>query len=227
MTLPTPSQRCPLVRCAGRRKGGKRSGLQSAIRNLQCAIPKWFSGRSRRAQRNRFFVLAGVALVLGVAVVASILDTSRRERRWRALAHYYAAQAGLEPALVIAVIRAESAGHPGAVSRAGARGLMQLMPRTAEEVARKHGIRYRGPDDLFDPALNVRLGTLYLAQLRRQFRDDPWLYVAAYNAGPGAVERLRRANPELSSQDLIATCAPPETRAYVPTVLRYWRSESR
>ncbi|HUT32068.1 MAG TPA: lytic transglycosylase domain-containing protein [Planctomycetota bacterium] len=187
----------------------------------------WLTGRSRRAQRNRFFVLGGIALVLGIAVACSVIGTSRRERSWRVLAERHARATGLDPALVKAVIRAESAGNPWAVSRSGARGLMQLMAPTAREMAEKNSIRYRGPDDLFDPDLNVRLGTLYLAWLRKVFRDDAWLYIAAYNAGPGRVERLRLQNPELSSEDLIRACAPAETRAYVPTVLRYWRAEAR
>jgi soluble lytic murein transglycosylase len=207
---------------ARRRRSGRRPW-----RRLLAWRPglKWLSGRSRRAQRNRFFLLGGIALVLGIAVVVSILQTSQRERRWRVLAERYARATGLDPALVKGVIRAESAGNPWAVSRSGARGLMQLMPATAREVAQKHDVRYRGPDDLFDPDTNVRLGTLYLAWLRKYFRNDPWLYIAAYNAGPGAVERLRLRNPELSSEDLIRTCAPAETRAYVPTVLRFSRSE--
>lgn len=185
----------------------------------------WLAGRSRRAQRNRFIVLATIAAVLATAVVVSLIQTSRRERHWRILAERHARATGLDPALVKAVIRAESAGNPWAASRAGARGLMQLMPATAREVAEKNSIRYRGPDDLFDPELNIRLGTLYLAWLRKYFRDDSWLYIAAYNAGPAAVGRLRAKNPELSSQDLIRRHAPAETRAYVPTVMRYWRAE--
>lgn len=188
---------------------------------------RWLTGRSRRAQRNRFFLLGGIALVLGVAAACMLIETSRRERRWRVLAEYHARLTGLDPALVKGVIRAESAGNPYAVSRSGARGLMQLMPATAKETAERNGVRYRGPDDLFEPDTNVRLGTLYLAQLRRQFRDDEWLYIAAYNAGPGRVGRLRLQNPELSSEDLIRRHAPAETRAYVPTVLRYRRSEGQ
>ena len=170
--------------------------------------------------------IGGVAAVLAVVLVGCLFQTFHREKNWRVLAAKYAYRTGLDPAMVMAVIRAESAGNPSAVSRAGARGLMQLMPSTAKEVAGNAGVRYRGADDLFDPDLNVRLGTLYLAQLRRMFRDDPWLYIAAYNAGPGAIGRLRQANPELSSEEVIRRCAPAETRAYVPTVLRYWKREA-
>jgi len=207
----------------------RRRSRRTAWRKLASWRPdlRWLTGRSRRAQRNRFLILAGAGLVLLVAVIVSLAELSAREHHWRVLAVRYAYATGLPPGLVAGVIRAESAGRPSAVSRSGARGLMQLMPATAEEVARKHGIRYSGPDDLFRPDLNVRLGTLYLAWLRKRFRDDPWLYIAAYNAGPGAIERLRLRNPELSSEELIRQCAPAETRAYVPTVLRYWREETR
>jgi soluble lytic murein transglycosylase len=101
---------------------------------------------------------------------------------------------------------------------------MQLMPRTAEEVARKHGIRYRGPDDLLQPDLNVRLGTLYLSSLHRMFRGDPYLFLAAYNAGPGRVSRWRREHTDLPSPELIRLSAPAETRSYVKLVLRAWEA---
>jgi len=112
------------------------------------------------------------------------------------------------------------------ISRAGARGLMQLMPKTAEEVARRHGIRYSGPADLLQPDLNVRLGTLYLASLRRAFHDDPYLYIAAYNAGPGNVDKWRLQHPGLSSREVIERAAFRETKSYVKLVLRAWKGRS-
>lgn len=213
----TSGQRAARSRSSRR---GRRT-LPSWVSGLKARM-RWLTGSSRRARRNRVLVTAGAALLLAGLVACCLVETASRERRWRVLAEHYAWKTGLDPALVIAVIRAESAGNADAVSRVGARGLMQLMPPTAEEMARKNGVRYRGPDDLFDPDLNVRLGTLYLAWLRRYFRDDPWLYVAAYNAGPGSVDKWRRANPELSSRQLIEKAAYAETRAYVAHVLRLW-----
>jgi len=184
--------------------------------------------RVRRLTRRRRFLVAAAAALLLVGIVASCTLCARtyhirRLEDCRPLARQYGRATGLDPDLVMAVIRAESSGDPRAVSRSGARGLMQLMPRTAAEVAQKARLRYRGPDDLFDPRLNVRLGTLYLSQLRRLFGDEPWLYVAAYNAGPGCVDRLRLQHPELSPREAIERYAPDETRRYVPRVLRYWR----
>lgn len=94
----------------------------------------------------------------------------------------------LNPELVIAVIEVESAGYALAVSHVGARGLMQLMPATGEEVARKLGIPWQGEDTLFDPVVNVRLGTYYLRQLA-DYYGNVTVALAAYNWGPGAIDR--------------------------------------
>jgi len=107
----------------------------------------------------------------------------------------------VSPALVVAVISIESAGKSDAVSHAGASGLMQLMPATAERF---------GVTDRSDPAQNIARGVAYLSWLLEHFDGDPILALAGYNAGEGAV----RDNDGV----------PPyaETRAYVPKVLAAW-----
>ena len=112
----------------------------------------------------------------------------------------------VDPALVHAIVRAESGFDPLAVSRRGALGLMQLMPATAAEV----GVR-----DAFHPAENLEGGVSYLRGLLDRYGGDVRLALAAYNAGPGAVER--------------AGGIPPfaETRAYVERVLRFRREYRR
>jgi soluble lytic murein transglycosylase-like protein len=111
-----------------------------------------------------------------------------------------ATQYKVEPALVKAVIRAESDFDSQAVSPQGARGLMQLMPR----VARKHGVA-----NLQDPRQNIRAGVRLLRTLLDRFENDTALALAAYNAGGGAVERCGGLPPYR------------ETRHYVATVLRF------
>jgi soluble lytic murein transglycosylase-like protein len=93
-------------------------------------------------------------------------------------------------ALILGVIQVESSFKPRARSRAGARGLMQLMPRTAASLARRLGV----DDDyaIDDPAFNVEAGTLYLAWLTRYFDGDLRLALAGYNAGPTRVKRWHR-----------------------------------
>lgn len=107
----------------------------------------------------------------------------------------------VSPALVLAVIAVESAGKPDAVSSAGAEGLMQLMPATAERF---------GVTDSMDPRLNINGGVAYLNWLMKRFNGDPVLALAGYNAGEGAVDKHQGVPPFA------------ETRGYVPKVLAAW-----
>jgi len=92
----------------------------------------------------------------------------------------------LSPELLRAVIQQESGGNPKATSGAGARGLMQLMPITAEDLG------VTNPDDLYDPAINIDAGARYLNQLLKQFGGDITAALSAYHSGPGRVSRLRK-----------------------------------
>jgi len=111
----------------------------------------------------------------------------------------------LSPELLHAVIRAESAYNPQAVSSAGAQGLMQLMPGTAA--------RY-GVSDTFDPVDNIRGGAAYLRDLLDMFDQDLALAVAGYNAGEGAVMKYGRQVPPYA-----------ETQSYVRKVMQYYWAE--
>jgi soluble lytic murein transglycosylase-like protein len=102
-----------------------------------------------------------------------------------------AARHDVELELVMAVIRVESSGYNFAVSPVGALGLMQLMPPTGEELAGRYGIDWRGPDTLFDPSVNVKLGIAYLRELSDRFGDVNTA-LAAYNWGPGRIHRRIR-----------------------------------
>ncbi len=110
---------------------------------------------------------------------------------------------GVDPALVKALIKAESDFDTGALSDAGASGLMQLMPGTAAEM---------GVKDRTDPADNIEGGVKYLSRLLKQFGTDTRLAIAAYNAGENAVLRYGTVPPFA------------ETEAYVKKVLRYYKN---
>ncbi len=107
---------------------------------------------------------------------------------------------GISRALVASVIAQESAGNPDAVSHAGAAGLMQLMTETAREL---------GVSDRFDPADNIKGGTAYLRKMLDRYRNDMDLALAAYNSGPGSVDRYGGIPPY------------KETKAYVDKIKRW------
>ena len=111
----------------------------------------------------------------------------------RGIVTRYAGHYGLDEALVYAVIRAESNFNPNAVSPAGARGLMQLMPGTAAEM---------GVTDIFDPTQNVAGGTQYLSKMMELFKDKR-LALAAYNAGPENVKRHKGIPPFQETQHYV------------------------
>ncbi len=132
--------------------------------------------------------------------------------------------ARVERALALAVIRQESAFRMDAVSRAGARGLMQLMPATAQRVSRQNGLPYAPHRLTSDPAYNMALGQAYLADMLARFGGSKVLALCAYNAGPGRADRWRRehGDPHASLEqaiDWIERIPFSETRNYVQRVL--------
>lgn len=137
---------------------------------------------------------------------------------WPAV-HEQAAKQGLDPFLVMAVIREESAFAPRAVSRAGARGLMQLMPQTAEQVARQHHLALGPSVPLEVPEVNIRLGTIHLAELLRDNGGSLSLALAAYNAGQQQVQRWRERFPSADEEEFTEDIPYAETRNYVKRVL--------
>ncbi len=144
-------------------------------------------------------LLAFAVLWLFAMGIASWLRSPSQQVLWR-LEVRAARQYGLPPALVAAVVEAESGGDRYAVSRRGALGLMQA---TRDKF---------GPgQDPFDPGTNLDAGCRYLAEQLKAFHGDLTLALAAYNAGPAAVERYHGVPPY------------PETKAYVRRVLSYYR----
>jgi soluble lytic murein transglycosylase-like protein len=120
---------------------------------------------------------------------------SRRAGQFEPLIAEYSTEHGVRPDLVRAVIQAESAFNPLARSPKGAMGLMQLMPGTAREL---------GVTDPYDPEQNIRAGVTYLKGLLVQYSNNEELALAAYNAGPAAVEKYGAVPPYRETRDYIA-----------------------
>jgi soluble lytic murein transglycosylase len=126
---------------------------------------------------------------------------------------------GLDPYLVAGLIRQESGFDPNARSRANARGLMQLIPSTGRLVARHHGLRRISSSQLYEPELNIRLGTSFFSNLVKRFGRIEYA-AAAYNGGPTRAARWLRERPSQEIDEWIESIPIRETRLYVQAVIR-------
>jgi soluble lytic murein transglycosylase len=129
-----------------------------------------------------------------------------------------AARAGIEPALVLAVIRQESAFQENARSKANARGLMQILPSTGRILARQAGITRFSAQKLYQADTNIILGTRFLASLLQQYGKSE-LALAAYNAGDSRVDRWLKEWGNLDMAEFVEQIPFSETRSYVKQVL--------
>ena len=170
------------------------------------------------------FAVTGVCIIMLITIVSM----HRLELcRFRPIVEKYALPLRVDPALVLALINAESGGDPGAVSPKGARGLMQLMPPTAEEMASVVGTPRSSTLDLHDPDTNIQLGVVYLSRLLKRYDNDLVLALGAYNAGPGRVSAWKKQYPDLSSSELCTKTFYPETKSYVHIVLSTYKKLTR
>jgi soluble lytic murein transglycosylase len=138
---------------------------------------------------------------------------------WQESFELFSERVRIEPTWAYGVARSESLFMPDVASSAGAIGLMQLMPATGKETARKNGISYRDRYSLMDPDKNIALGTSYLAEMLARFDNNRVLATAAYNAGPHRVERWLPADPGMPATVWVESVPFRETRRYVRRVL--------
>lgn len=162
------------------------------------------------------------ARLVQTTITAQLWDTLdwRFPEAYREHFIYWGQQTGVDPYLLMGIARRESAYNPVALSPAGARGLMQIMPGTATLLSRQLGISDPGPYGVLDPELNIRLGSTYIRDMTARYRGNRLAAAAAYNAGPGRVDRWLQQAPE--EFDLFVESIPfRETRNYVQAVLAY------
>ncbi|AFV12005.1 lytic transglycosylase [Thermacetogenium phaeum DSM 12270] len=131
-----------------------------------------------------------------------------------------AVNTGIDPCLLVAVVKVESGFNPRARSDAGALGLMQLMPGTAGWVARQTGWQDFHTELLYQPEINLMIGSWYLKHLLQDFDGNLIAGLAAYNAGRGNVEAWVRSGLWKGTKDDLDKIPFPETRAYVRAVLQ-------
>lgn len=134
---------------------------------------------------------------------------------------HHARERALSSTWVYAITRQESGFMTDARSPVGALGLMQLMPATARETARRNNISLTSDFQVLDPERNIALGTAYMAQLQEEFKGSRVLSSAAYNAGPGRVRQWTRGVGNMPADLWVETIPFDETRTYVQRVLSY------
>ena len=182
---------------------------------------------SRRRQRvRRIAWLAAAVVVIGgltAAVIAPRVDKAMQEvvlpLRHDDIIRQQARDKGLDPALIAGVIFTESR-FRDQTSHAGAKGLMQILPSTADDIARKSGGIAFEQGDLADPQVNISYGSFYLRYLMRRYGGNEVLAIAAYNAGEGRVDQwMFDARHRGEEFDHARHIPFPETRHYVQQVL--------
>ncbi|MBI3784043.1 MAG: transglycosylase SLT domain-containing protein [Deltaproteobacteria bacterium] len=180
------------------------------------------------------FLVATYPTVDGQAAAARLaqrlegnaLSPIERDRLKYPLAYWSTVRraAPVDPLLVVAIMRQESFFDPQARSSVDARGLLQLLPSTAKRIADTVG---KEDPDLFDPDVNIALGTRYLSALGDRFGNDPLKILAAYNGGEAAVDKWRQQYPGLDGDEWVESITYRETRDYVKRVLANYRKYER
>jgi len=215
---------------------------------MQRAREWWLLGEAGMAQREWSLALVGASKarwkaaaelaskwqwhdrVIQAAFMSGEIDALERRfpTAYRQVVADMSTESGLSSSLIWSIIRQESAFNVQAVSRTGAKGLMQLMPATAKEVADSNHVE---SPDLFNPDDNIRLGSLYLSALVERFNNHA-LAAAAYNAGPHRVSKWLEQQPFDQADIWIESIPFDETRRYVQQVLAFtvvydWRQEKK
>ena len=180
----------------------------------------------RRIQRRRLGLLLA-AIVTGLLVYAAVspfLDRAVQEitlpLRHEDIIRQQAADKDLDPALIAGVIYTESR-FLDQTSPAGAKGLMQILPSTADYIARKSGGTAFVEGDLASPQINIAYGSFYLRYLMDKYDGNDILTLAAYNGGEGKVDEWRARAAAAGEDFEVSSHIPfPETREYVGRVLK-------
>jgi soluble lytic murein transglycosylase len=210
------------------------AGFDRALELRRAGLGNWARSEwvmaARRLDRNGLRTAAALAVREGwpqMAIFALGDSGDQRWYEWRFPLDYAplvdanASGLRLDAAWVMGLMRSESALAEDAVSPAGARGLMQVTPGTAQQLAQRHGLSYTDADQLLQAEVNIRFGTAFLRDLLDRYGDNPVLATGAYNAGPNAVDRWLDERPAGEPAIWVETLPYFETRDYIPRVLAF------
>lgn len=183
--------------------------------------------KKKRKRRNNKKIIRAVTLSLALLILlcaaAYFLSGLAQRRTYRLLypdiVTEMAAEYGVDPYLAAAVIHCESSNNKDAVSPVGAVGLMQIMPDTGAWIAEKLEMDDFTEERLFEPEVNVRMGCWYIDYLTDRFHGNMTLVLAAYNAGPGNVQKWLE-DERISENGTLTEIPFPETERYIEKVQR-------
>lgn len=174
-----------------------------------------------------FIILVIIVLIMtllfGVFRVQDIILKKIYPIKYSEYVYKYAEEYDVDPIMIFAIIKAESNFNPNVVSSSNAIGLMQLMDTTAEEMARKLEIDFIKGSSLYNPELNIRLGTKYFSNLMKEYNNNYLLALTAYNAGIGNVRRWIKQGIIQADGSDIENIPFKETNNYVRKIVRDYK----
>lgn len=184
--------------------------------------------KKRWTMGKKLFIFLGIAILAAFSILnIPILEKVIYPYPDQAIIENYATQYGVDPLFVVSVIREESKFFSKSESHKGAKGLMQLMPSTAQSIAESLGDKTYREEDLLNPEKNIQYGTWYLASLQRVFANNTTLVTAAYNGGRGHVQEWIK-NGQIDPNNIRLQDIPfKETRDYVGRVLKSYEKYNK
>ncbi len=162
-------------------------------------------------------------LLFGVFKIQNFVLKKIYPIKYSEYVYKYAEEYEVDPLLIFAIIKAESNFNPNVVSSSNAIGLMQLMDATAEELARKIDVTFMKNASLYNPDLNIRLGTKYFSDLLKEYNQNKLLALTAYNAGKGNVKRWIEQGTIKEDGSDIENIPYKETNNYVRKIVRNYK----
>ncbi|MCL2390709.1 MAG: lytic transglycosylase domain-containing protein [Endomicrobia bacterium] len=163
------------------------------------------------------YVLIIVSLIIHLLVYINNKTGVFHKNPYKEQIALYSQKYSIDPLLVDAVMKRESNLNPNAVSNKGAIGLMQIMPKTAQEIAGQFDMPDYTPEMLKNPELNIMFGSYYLSQLMSYYNKNLILVLAAYNAGIGNVDNWLLQNPDIAKK--ISKIPFKETQKHTKAIL--------
>lgn len=185
-------------------------------------IKKWIKPAIVALPSKRVLLVAFVLVLVFMVLANTIFNRLMYPLEYEEYIVDSAKETGADPYLVMAIIRVETKFDPDKESHKGARGLMQLMPGTVDDVIKRGGFSPASKNMIDDPAMNIRMGSWYIASLTKEFGGNKFAIAAAYNAGPGNVKKWLKEGVWDGTPQNVEKIPFGETRHYVQRVAFYY-----